>query len=123
MIFERTRPQHDDADITVLPPVNIYEQAQDIILSLEMPGVDRDSLDVSLNGDNLSIKGRTRREVLDKKYSALLQERVPVEFTRSFQLTTETDRDKISAEYTAGILNVTLPKSPAVQPKKIEITN
>jgi HSP20 family molecular chaperone IbpA len=121
MILDRFQKNRMENERTVFPPVNIYQKGDSFHLSLEMPSVDKESLDISLEGEQLSVRGRKRRDDLDKKYTALLQEREPVEYVRTFQITYEIDREKISAAYEDGILTLTLPISPKVQPKKIEI--
>lgn len=121
-MLERIKfPKKDDEMVTVLPNANIYEQDNNIVLALEMPGVDKDTLDVTIDSNNLMIKGKKKKDVIPKGYDALYQERHFVRYKRTFELNVDVDRDKLKAEYKNGILKVSLPKSEKSQPKKIEI--
>ncbi|HOY10434.1 MAG TPA: Hsp20/alpha crystallin family protein [Candidatus Omnitrophota bacterium] len=105
----------------VAPYANIYEQGKDIVLSVEMPGVEKGTIDVNLNGNLLVIQARKMKEEISKEYKPVYQERFPVAYERRFEINTEIDRDAIEAEYKNGILKVSLAKSEAAQPQKIAI--
>jgi HSP20 family protein len=83
--------------------------------------VDKSALDVNLNGNQLIIQARKKKDEISKEYKSLYQERAPVTYERRFEINTEIDRDSIEAEYKDGILKVTLAKSEAAQPRKITI--
>ncbi|MBU1044030.1 MAG: Hsp20/alpha crystallin family protein [Candidatus Omnitrophica bacterium] len=111
----------NDNAVVVLPNTNIYDQDKSIVLSLEMAGVDKESLDVNLEGNILRIKATKKKEDIPREYQALYQERQVVEYKRSFELNAEVDREKIEAEYKDGVLKVFLCKAEKAQPKKIAI--
>lgn len=103
-----------------VPSTDIYETEDGLTLVMEMPGVSRENLEVSLEEGVLRVEGR-----LDfSKYSEL--EPVYTEYNvghyaRSFSLSDKVDQDNIGAKLDDGVLTLTLPKSPAVKPRKIAI--
>ena len=109
------------AKTSIFPPVNIWEDDNALYIEAELPGLKMEDLEIYLHeGNELSIKGNRPKAELESG-SWLHQERSAGEFSRTFKLAVDIDVDKISAELDAGVLRVTLPKSEAVKPKKIEI--
>ena len=107
----------------VRPPVDIYETEKEIVLCIEMPGVSKETLNVELQGSNLTIHGFKKKDNIEEKYHALYNERhTAAEYRREFQLNSEVDRQKITANYINGVLKVTLVKSQEAQPQKIAIS-
>lgn len=105
---------------TFLPTTDIYETLDALTVVMEMPGVDKSNLDISLEDNVLSVAGR----IDFSKYENLL----PVyteynigHYRRSFTLSSAIDRDKISAEVKDGVLTLTLPKAESGKPRKIAI--
>jgi HSP20 family protein len=108
------------AENFIQPRASVYEQGDSIILELEMPGVCRDKIDVTVEQDELTVTGWRHGEDT-ANYEILHQERVPVSFRRSFVLGETIDTGKISAVCRDGVLRLTLPKSEGSKPKKITI--
>ena len=107
----------------VRPPVDIYETEKEVVLCIEMPGVSKETLNVELQGSNLTIHGLKKKDNIEEKYHALYNERhTAAEYRRDFQLNSEVDRQKITANYINGVLKVTLVKSQEAQPQKIAIS-
>jgi len=107
----------------VRPPVDIYETQKEVVLCIEMPGVGKETLNVELQGSNLTIHGLKKKDNIEEKYHALYNERhTAAEYRRDFQLNSEVDRQKITANYINGVLKVTLVKSQEAQPQKIVIS-
>ncbi len=103
-----------------IPVVDIYETNDEIILTAEMPGVDEKTIDVTLDNDILTIRGRTadqRPEGFELVYS----EYETGDFERSFSINESIDADKIEAQYHNGVLTVKLPKAEPAKAKKIEV--
>ncbi len=115
------RKKEENVNPVVAPNANIYDQNKDIILEVEMPGVNKSTLDISLEGDVLTIRGKRDIDSVSKDYQLIHQERHSVEFLRSFEINTDIDRNDIQAEYADGVVKVILKKSEQVLPKKIEI--
>ncbi|HPB67599.1 MAG TPA: Hsp20/alpha crystallin family protein [Candidatus Omnitrophota bacterium] len=119
-MLEKLKRKQEDIFI-VAPFANMYEKDRNIILALEMPGVDKSTLDVRLNGTQLIIQARKRKEEAGKEYKPLYQERSPVAYERRFEINTDIDRGSVEAEYKDGILKVLLVKAEVAQPRKIAI--
>jgi HSP20 family protein len=103
----------------VAPEVNIYETADGYVLEAEMPGVTKDGLEITLEGNTLTFVGRRQDEVV--KGTVLYRESEPTDYRRVFELDPAIDTGKISAEMRQGVLTLTLPKAERVKPRKIEI--
>jgi HSP20 family protein len=103
----------------VIPPVNIWESQDAIILEAEMPGVDKNGLEVSVNGNELTITGRRRKE--EAPTEPVWQEIPTYDFRRVFNLGEHINRADIKASFEAGLLQLRLPKSEEVKPRKIEV--
>ncbi len=119
-MLKKLRRERETEEV-VAPFANIYEKENAVEIAVEMPGVDKRTLEVDLERAQLIIRGRRRTEEVGKEFKPIYEERAAVTYERRFEINTEIDRDKIRAEYRDGVLKVTLPKAEAVQPKKIPI--
>src|SRR5208282_1778579 len=104
----------------VSPEVNIYETADGYLLEAEMPGLDKDGLEITLEGNELTITGRRNAESVDGEL--LIRERSRVDFQRTFELDPAIDTAHINAKMNQGLLTLTLPKSEQVKPRKIAVS-
>jgi HSP20 family molecular chaperone IbpA len=114
-VAERTRTGR-----TYLPAVDIYETAEGVVLLADMPGVDENSLDITLEKNILTIEGRvsfTRPEGYDLAYA----EYGVGDYYRTFALSDEVDRNRIEASLRNGLLKLTLPKAEAARTRKIQV--
>lgn len=115
---KESRPENQPARVEyVAPPVNIYETQSDYVLEAEMPGVSKDGLEVTLEGNELTIHGRRAAEAPPGE--PLLRERYPAEFKRVFEIDPALDTNRISAKVEQGLLTLILPKSSRQQPRRI----
>jgi HSP20 family protein len=103
------------------PPVDLYETSDDLVLTLEVPGVRDKDVSVSITGDLLSVKGERRFEHDAKEQQFLHLERVYGKFERLVQLPIPVQADKVKASYRDGVLEIRLPKADAVKPKEIKV--
>ena len=105
------------------PRVDILEDAANVYFEIELAGVPKDKVSVTVNDDNIiTIKGVKEFEKKDEVKVCCKSERAYGEFTRSFQLPGNTDNSKIEAKYENGILFLTIPKIEPVKPKEQTIT-
>ena len=116
---ERTTTQARAELPFAAPDVNIYETEQGFVLQAEMPGVTKDGLEVTLEGNSLTFEGRRSDEPV--RGTALYRESRPLNYRRVFELAPSIDTGKISAEMQQGVLTLTLPKAERMKPRKIEI--
>jgi HSP20 family protein len=107
-----------------LPPIELKETDAAHILAVELPGLNRDDVDLAVEGDSLVISGH-KTEATDDDVSATyrISERRYGHFERAIPLPPDVDRGKISAQFRDGLLKITLPKNPeaAAQKARIEI--
>jgi HSP20 family protein len=103
------------------PPLNLTRDDMGITLEALCPGVDRGTLDTTVVGDTVTIRGERKVEpdVLDDRYHR--RERVVGAFTRTVSLGERLDPDRAQATYANGILRVRLGRAPEAKPKKIAI--
>jgi HSP20 family protein len=103
------------------PSCDIYETDNEIVIKAELPGVKKEDAKVSIQDGVLSIIGERKFEEETKKENYLRVERSYGSFSRSFTLPTRVDPDKVAAEFTDGLLQVTLPKREEAKPKGVEV--
>jgi len=102
------------------PDVNIYESKDGYELEAEMPGVNKDGLEITLEGHEIAITGRRSDEVVPGE--TLFRERRNADYRRVFDLDPTIDTARITARMNQGVLFLTLPKSEAVKPRKIVVS-
>ena len=113
----QTRPVETAREF-VTPGVNILETPDAYVLEAEMPGVNKDGLNLSVEGNVLTLAGR-RQPVLEA--NLLYRESGPADFRRVFELDPSIDTAKIAARIEQGVLTVTLPKAAEVKPQRIVV--
>jgi HSP20 family protein len=102
------------------PAVDIYGTETELVLMADMPGVESDKVEVDLRDDVLSILGKVKSE--SEPGENLLTEYRTGNYFRTFRLTDDIDRNKITAALSDGVLKLTLPKAAKAVPRKIPIT-
>ena len=103
----------------VAPEVNIFETKDGYILEAEMPGVSKSGLEITLEGNEITITGHRHHETSSGQ--VLFRECKAADFRRVFELDPAIDTAKISAKMNQGVLTLTLPKSERVKPRKITV--
>jgi HSP20 family protein len=103
------------------PAVDITEDDAAFKLTAELPGMTEKDINVSLSGNTLSIKGEKRQETEKTGEGYHLSERTYGEFQRAFTLPSGVDAEKVAAEFSQGVLTITVPKVAQAMPKKIEV--
>jgi HSP20 family protein len=103
------------------PVADIYESENELVVNLDLPGVDPKTVDIQVENNVLTIRGERQFEDKQNKEHFHRVERSYGAFARSFTLATSVDADKIRASYKAGVLSITLPKAEAAKPKRIQI--
>lgn len=105
----------------VSPEVNIFETPDRYVLTAEMPGVNKTGLEVTLEGQQLTIAGR--KDLAAPNADLLLRESRQADYRRSFELDPAIDTAKISAQMDQGVLTLHLPKAERVKPRRIPVTD
>ncbi len=104
------------------PPLDLYQDKDHLYVKIELPGMKKEEIELSLYEGVLTIAGERKQESKSGEGKSLREERFYGRFQRSVTLPAEVDAEKISATYRDGILEVTLPKSEAAKPKQIEVS-
>ena len=105
---------------TGMMPVDIYETGAAFVVKAFMPGLTPEDLGVSVEQRTVYIHGQPKAES-SEGMRPIFQERPSGSFTRSFTLPVMIDADRVQAELMNGVLTLTLPKSEAAKPRKIQI--
>jgi len=114
-------PVVGQAQVNLVPSIDVTETDEEIVLSAEMPGLERGDVEISIEDDVLTIRGEKKieEEKDDKNYH--VSERAYGMFYRALQLPPGVDASKIQATMTNGVLKVAIPKPAKAQPKKVEV--
>lgn len=103
------------------PAVDIHDSKENLIVKADIPGVDKENIDVTVHDGVLSIRGEKKEFNETKKDGALRTERFYGSFLRQIALPTAVDDAKIKASYKNGVLELTLPKKEEAKPKQIKV--
>jgi len=112
---ERTVPAR-----TYLPTTDIFETEQELTVVMEMPGVDRQNVEVTVENNVLSVSGRidfSKYEGLQPVYT----EYNVGHYARSFELSSKIDQGKITADLKDGVMTLVLPKAEEAKPRRIKV--
>lgn len=103
------------------PAIEMIEKDDKFIVKAELPGIQKEDIDVSVTGNTLTIKGQRKSESEVNEDEYHICERSYGSFVRSMTMPSSAKTEKIDANYEDGILEITLEKFPEIQPKKIDI--
>ena len=105
------------------PAIDMSEDDKAYKISAELPGIDAKDVDISVSGDTLLLRGEKRQEKEEKDKNYHFSERAYGSFQRAFELPASVDCDRVAADFSQGVLTITLPKRAEAQKptKKIEV--
>lgn len=104
-----------------MPSVDVAEHDNEYVVKVELPGVSKDDVNITMQDSVLTIRGEKNEEKETKESSYHRVERSYGSFQRSFTLPTTVNSDKVDASYKDGILIISLPKVEEAKPKQIEV--
>jgi HSP20 family protein len=117
-------PEGSDEALTTsnfAPPVDVYEDEHNITLKIEVPGIDEQDVNVTIENNTLTVRGERRFEKDEKEENFHRVERMYGSFTRSFTLPNTVDPEQVSAHYEKGVLKIRLSKKAEAKPKLIKV--
>jgi HSP20 family protein len=117
---ENRETDRGQAEQLITPPASVTEIADGYMLEIEMPGVKKEGLDISVENNELTIIGR--RSLPAVEGTLVHRESRSENFRRVFELDPSIDGDKISAKIDQGLATLTLPKAEHVKPRKITVS-
>ncbi|MCO5051416.1 MAG: Hsp20/alpha crystallin family protein [Verrucomicrobiae bacterium] len=104
----------------VMPDVNVYENKEGYVIEADMPGVSKDGLEITLANNEITLIGHQTDAVVPG--TALYRQRQGLGYRRVFELDPVVDPNRITARMHQGVLFLSLPKSEAVKPRKIVVS-
>jgi HSP20 family protein len=123
--FNRTSDTTETASapsVSWIPRVDIYEEAQRFVVLADVPGVEAKDIDITADKGVLTIRGERRAEKKETERNGYERvERTSGSFLRRFTLPDSANTESITAKQTNGVLEVSIPKHPQVQPRRISV--
>jgi len=117
----KTREEMTTPGRYYVPYTDIYETEKALVVVMEMPGVEKNDLDIKLDKDVLTVEGRINFSKYENMKPLYTEYNVG-HYRRSFTLSSEIDQEGISAGMTDGVLTLELPKAEEARPRRIEVT-
>jgi HSP20 family protein len=120
--YNRTQSEGDAvATAAFVPPVDVYEDEQRIVLKLEVPGMQESDFDIQMENNLLTVRGERKFEKEEKEENFHRIERRYGSFYRSFTVPNTVNAESIKASYDAGVLKIELEKRAEAKPKQIKV--
>jgi HSP20 family molecular chaperone IbpA len=116
---ENTATSRND-DAVLMPPVDVIEDSNGIVLRADLPGISKESLELSIESQTITIEGQMQLDVPEGLEVSHAEVSVP-RFRRVFTLSKELDAAKIAAELNDGVLTLRIPKADYAQPRRITV--
>lgn len=104
-----------------LPSVDLFEDKDDVVVKAELPGIEKDNIEVNVTDHILTIKGEKKKEEEIKEENYYRAERSYGTFVRSLELPKDVQSDKVKASFKDGILEVRMPKTEEAKAKEIKV--
>ena len=117
--FTPSRRQNNGTERVYRLPLDAYVTADEIIVLANMPGIKPEEVEITIEGDTLTIRGERPRPLENVDY--VMQERQFGKFQRTLNINIPVDADKAEAKYEHGLLILTIPKAEAVKPRTIAV--
>ena len=117
------RQKAEKGSVMWAPRVDIKETDKDVTVKADLPGIKMEDIDVSVDENQLVIKGERKLEKEEKEKDYIRVERSYGSFYRSFDVGVPIKADEVNASYDNGVLEITIPKAEVKKAKKVEITS
>lgn len=112
--------ERQEAEQFLAPSASVFERGEGYLLQLEMPGVNKEGLEISVENNELTLTGRRSLPAIEG--TLLHRESRRENFRRAFELDPSIDTNRISAKIEQGVVTLTLPKAEHVKPRKITVS-
>jgi len=103
------------------PAIDMYDKKDEIVVKVELPGLDKEDINLELSEDTLTLSGEMKREEEVKEADYYCCERAYGKFSRAIELPTKVRADQAEATFKSGILEIRLPKAEEAKPKQIKV--
>ncbi len=114
------KPEVPTKGATLMPPVDVIEDANGITLYADLPGVPKDRLHIQVEAETLTLEGEIVLTVPEGMEATHAEVGLP-RYKRVFTLSKELDADQVAAEFSQGVLKLRIPKAAHLQPRRVEI--
>lgn len=118
-LFDDVYSYSSEQSRTARLPIDVYSTDNEIIVVASLPGVKPDEVDITIEGDTVTMSGEIKSALENVNY--LISERFTGHFTRSLQLNVPVDVENVEASFENGVLTLSLPKAEEVRPKVIKV--
>jgi len=108
---------------TTYPAMNVWSNPDGAVVTAELPGINPDDLEISVQGDTLTLRGSRAADALGEGEAYHRRERGFGQFQRAFQLPFAVDAAKVEATYELGVLSITMPRAESDKPRKIQVAS
>jgi len=105
----------------VIPSIDLYDRKTEIVIKIELPGVRREDIDLTITKDTLTLKGEIKKDEDVKEEDYYISERMIGSFSRTIALPFEVESEKAQAAMNNGLLEIVMPKREEARPKEIKI--
>ena len=106
---------------TLTPPIDVHETADEIVVTAALPGMKADDVEITMTGQTLTMRGEFKADDEIEKDQYLYRERRFGSFSRTLQLPVRVEGDRAQADFTDGVLQLSIPKAEEVKPRQIRI--
>jgi HSP20 family protein len=106
---------------TMAPAIDVHETADELVVTAALPGMKAEDVDITMTGQTLSLRGEFKADQQVKQEQYLYRERRFGSFSRTLQLPVRVQGDQARADFTDGVLTLTIPKAEEVKPRQIRI--
>lgn len=122
-LFDFSLPTRDSGLVGAwTPALDVHEDKENYFVNVELPGMKKDEIEISLHGGVLSVSGERKQESQREEGDTFRSERYFGKFQRSVTLPAAVDETKVKATYKDGILSIELPKAEEAKPKQIAVS-
>jgi len=119
--FSRRRRRWWSREGMIVPNIDVYDKKGEVVVKAELPGVEKDNIDITVTKDTLTIKGEIKKDEEVKEEDYYAREISYGSFARTIALPVEVDSEKAKATFKNGILEIVLPKKEEAKPKEIKV--
>jgi HSP20 family protein len=120
-VFDRTLPWRTLGVVPAYPAMNVWLSDESAVVTAELPGMDANSLEISVLGDTLTVSGNRPEEEVPEDAIYHRRERAYGSFSRAFTLPFQIEEQGVEATYENGVLQIKLPRSEQDKPRKITV--
>lgn len=106
---------------TNFPPMNVWAGEDSLVVVAELPGVKPEDIDISVDGDTLTLSGLRQTQEFEEEQRYHRRERTHGSFNRTLQVPFRAEAERVEASFKDGVLSITVPRAESDKPRKVEV--